>query len=55
MVNTTFSGHNKIWGAKILGGTAPECRMPLVATGLVVTGTINLFVNLGMVTILSTF
>jgi len=38
---------------KNLEGITPEC--PLVATGLVATITINLFVNLGMVTALSIF
>jgi len=52
MVNTNFSGHNKIWGTKKTWGTAPECSP--VATGLVTTITINLFVNLGTVTVLYT-
>jgi len=50
MFKTNFSGFNTIWGhiTKHLGSITPEC--PLVATELVATITINLFVNLGMVT-----
>ena len=38
MYKTNFSGHNKIWGDKKLGGTAAECPR---GNGLVI-GVLNL-------------
>jgi len=48
-----FLRTTKYGGTKNLEGTAPEC--PHVAMGLVATITIKIFVNIGMITVLSTF